>query len=615
MEIIRIHRDYQRDLLLVGLKRFFGDFEDRLLEQVMPLIEWIGVSSGEVIFEEGAPGDDLFFVVSGRLRATVKSGNRDERLLGEIMRGETIGEMSVVTGEPRTATITAVRSSVLVRLTRRRFEHLLSEFPLIAIRLTRLIIERLRRSNIAQPIGKRPVNIALVPISPDLDLPSISAALAERMRLWGRTLLLSSRLILERFGADTLNATRESPDSYLSLTRWLDEVETQHDFILFVSSQEDSAWTRRCLQHADEVLLLANAELPEEVYPFAHTLLGKPGGISNATRRLVLFQPETKPLPTNTAAWLDRLNVTGHIHLRDGVSRDLDRLARILSGNTTGLVLSGGGARGFAHLGIYRALNEAGIDLDYVGGTSIGAAVGSLIALDIPPDDAVELIRRIFKFRPVGDFNLMPFVSLIAGKRLESQLENAYRHLNGRQPDIEDCWKNFYCIASSYSHAREVVIRRGSMARLVRASLSIPAFLPPVYHHGDALIDGGIFNNFPTDEMARIGVGCMIGVDLRDENFGPVDGDGIPNTWQIVSRYLKANKEGRSKIPFIGGMLYRAPTLYSKSHQAQSIAPVDILIRPDLRSIGILQWKALDRAVEIGYSSAKAELERMSKKC
>jgi NTE family protein len=164
-------------------------------------------------------------------------------------------------------------------------------------------------------------------------------------------------------------------------------------------------------------------------------------------------------------------------------------------------------------------------------------------------------------------------------------------------------------VASSYSHAREVVIRRGPLNKMLRASLSIPGFFPPVYHNGEALIDGAIFNNFPTDVMACQGVGRMIGVDLGDDNFGPVSGEEIPGPWKVFRHWLGLEKE-RPRVPLIGGMLFHAPMLYSKSRQERSAEAVDLLIKPDLRHIRMLDWKALDRVVEIAYRHTREQLAR-----
>lgn len=612
MERLEIHSEYQRELLLSGLKHFFGDFDEKLLQRVLPRLEWLEVASGETVFRQGAPGRDLYFVVSGRLRASVDDGQGGERVLGEILRGESVGEMSVVTGAPRMATITAVRASVLVRFSRRQFQILLNQFPRISLRLMHLLIERLSRSGSIQPARRRPENIVLLPISAGLDAEALATQLAERLTRFGRVKTLTPSQAAALFGDTALHAAREQTAEYLAMTRKLDELEGQHDFVLFVANREDCGWTRRCLNHADEVLLLASADEPPTPGPIEALLAAQGGGLSRAGRRLVLFHQAGCLSPSATAAWLDARELIGHVHLRRNHAPDLDRLARIVSGNAVGLVMSGGGARGFAHLGVYRALVEAGIPIDYVGGTSMGAVIASLVALDIPPRAAIDSFREVFRVRPLSDFNAFPLVSLISGKRLEKLLNTAYARLIGESRNVEDCWKNFYCIASSYSYAREVVIHRGPLLKMLRASLSIPGFFPPVFHAGEALVDGAIFNNFPTDEMARIGVGRMIGVDLGDDHFGPVVGDEFPGPWTVLRHWLSKwlpGHRGSLRVPLLGGMLFRAPMLYSKSRQKRSAEVVDLLIKPDLRAIGMLDWSALDQAVELGYRHTREQLQ------
>jgi len=612
MERLEIHSEYQRELLLTGLKHFFGDFDETLLRRVLPRLEWLEVSSGEVVFRQGSPGHDLYFVVSGRLRASVEDGQGCERALGEILRGESVGEMSVVTGAPRMATITAVRSSVLVRFSRRQFLILLKEFPSISVRLMHLLIERLSRSGGTQPARRRPENIVLLPISSVVEGESLATQLAERLAKYGSARILTPSIAAELFGDIAMHSAREQTADFLAVTRKLDELEGQHDFVLFVASPEDCGWTRRCLNHADEVLLLASADEPPAPRPIEALLSAKGGGVPGAGCRLVLFHTVGCLSPSATANWLDVRELIGHVHLRSNHAPDLDRLARIVSGNAVGLVMSGGGARGFAHLGVYRALVEAGIPIDYVGGTSMGAVIASLVALDIPPKEATDSFREVFRVRPLSDFNAFPLVSLISGKRLEKLLDSAYAKLIGESRNVEDCWKNFYCIASSYSYAREVVIHRGPLLKMLRASLSIPGFFPPVFHAGEALVDGAIFNNFPTDEMVRMGVGRMIGVDLGDDNFGPVAGDEFPGPWTLLRHWLSRWLPGRRdelRVPLLGGMLFRAPMLYSKSRQKRSAEVVDLLIKPDLRAIGMLDWSALEQIVEIGYRHTCDQLQ------
>ena len=263
-------------------------------------------------------------------------------------------------------------------------------------------------------------------------------------------------------------------------------------------------WSEYCLRHADEVLFLADATAADR--QLLDRAMPDQAGIGSMRHRtLVLVHPAQTAFPQGTSAWLASFPVDAHVHLREGSEADFNRLARTLFGTAIGLVFGGGGARGFAHLGVLKAMEEAGIPVDFVGGASIGAIMATFSAFDTSAAKAIEHARKAFANNPTGDLNIFPLISLIAGKRMRKAFDQGIRDLTGFDANLEDTWKPFFCIASNYSRATEVVLRRGPLAKSVRASVAIPAALPPVVMDGDLMIDGGTFNNFPTDVMATSG--------------------------------------------------------------------------------------------------------------
>ena len=154
---------------------------------------------------------------------------------------------------------------------------------------------------------------------------------------------------------------------------------------------------------------------------------------------------------SKTKAWLDRRPVADHVHLRRGSARDMARLARLQTRTAVGLVLAGGGARGLSQLGIYRALLEHGIEVDRVGGTSIGAIMAMLVASDQPLDHLLQVARKAFGSNPTSDFNWLPLISLIKGRRVRAIIERSIDSLMGGPVDIVDLWKGYFCIGSNYS--------------------------------------------------------------------------------------------------------------------------------------------------------------------
>jgi NTE family protein len=285
----------------------------------------------------------------------------------------------------------------------------------------------------------------------------------------------------------------------------------------------------------------------------------------------------------------------------------------MLSRNAVGLVLAGGGARGFAHLGVWRALQAAGIEIDVVGGTSIGAAMATLIASDAPVDRAIDIARRAFSASPTSDYNLVPLVSLVKGRRVRAAIHRAIDELAGGPIDIEDLWKPFFCVATNYTQARELDLHSGDLALGLQASMAIPGALPPVMHDGDLLCDGGTFNNFPVDVMRELrGVGSVIGVDLGVQHAQRLDLAEIPGTWELLRDRLRPWSKRRYRLPSLVSYLLNVTVLYSESRQSDAKRLTDLYFNPPLFKVGMLQWSRFDQIVCLGEKHAVEVLGELS---
>jgi NTE family protein len=600
----------QRDTLATCLTQIFGRVEDTFVDAAIPMLEWIELTGGQTLIKEGDPADGVYFVISGRMRAFV-SRDGEPVAIGEIARGETVGEMGVLTGEPRSATVVAIRDTVLAHARKEAFDQLLVRHPQLPVHMARIIIERLKRSS-SRPKVRKPTTVCLLGITDGFDVRAFGEDLVRALNRWGVATLETRDRIDARFGAGAADITSRDSDVYHRVTTWLDDVEFWNEFVLLLADDVDSEWTRRCLRHADEVLLLARGDAPPKLHPLEQLCSGEER-ITGAHQTLVLLHPDSCKHPTGTGLWLDRRPVDAHFHLRRGSARDMARLARIVSGNAVGFVLAGGGARGFAHLGVYKALEEAGIEIDFVGGTSIGSAMAALISMDLTAQQAIDFGRKAFARNPTRDINFLPLVSLIGGRHLRTAISGAVADILGQHTDCVDSWKTFYCVAANYSTAREMVITRGRLDRAVRASVSIPVALPPVVWEGELLIDGGVFNNFPTDVMAKLGARKIIGVDLARRNPRRYEFEEIPSSAKLLWDRLKGRKR-RYKLPTLGAFLMGTTILYSESRRDQARQAVDIYVNPNLARVGLLEWNAFDRIVDIGYRDAKELLAGLSDK-
>ena len=271
-----------------------------------------------------------------------------------------------------------------------------------------------------------------------------------------------------------------------------------------------------------------------------------------------------------------------------------------------GLVLAGGGARGAAHAGVYRALVERGMPIDVIGGTSMGAVFGAVMAFDASPQVVIETFAEHFVANPTGDYNLLPILSLIKGRRLRGMMERTEKAISGNADlGIEDLWKTYYCVATNYSQAREQVLRSGPLVNAVMASCAIPGALPPVLHDGDLLCDGGMFNNFPADVMrAAWGVGRVIGVDISFETSRRIELQALPGPWEHLRDLLRPRDQRRYGLPSLTHYLMNVTSLYSTARQDASRDLTDLYIKPALAKVGMLQWDSYAKTVQQGYEQA-----------
>lgn len=596
---------YLDDLLTRHLLHFLGEIEPEALRMLREQLEWVELAGGQTLMTQGEPGDAMYLTVSGRLRTYIADEDGKQHMVREITRGQVVGEMSLFTDEPRSATLVAIRDTVLVRLGKAEFKHLLTVSGQVSIALTRQIIQRLQTEG-SQSAMDRPVTIGLLPISAGVDLAGFAASLAAQLSRIGRVAVIDAARLDADMGMPGITCRDQSDiEANRRIAVRLDEIEAEHDFVLLLSDDSPTQWTSRCSRHCDELYLLADADQPPALHSIEDQCLVRRPARTDAAEILLLLHPSDRRAPIGTTAWLARRPLAGHLHIRPALERDLARLARLISRTGVGLVLAGGGARGLAHIGVYRALQERGIDVDVVGGTSIGAAMAAYVAIDQPIEDITANARKAFATNPTGDYNLIPIISLIKGRRLRRVVSQSLHELAGSDLQIEGLWKTYFCVASNYSQAREQVLRAGSLIDAMLASIAIPGALPPMISDGDLLCDGGTFNNFPVDVMRGMrGVGQVIGVDLSFRNPRRIPHETVPGTWALLRDRLRPRAKRLYRLPSLMSYLMNVTILYSTSRQREARKLTDVYMNPPLPRVGMLQWDHFEQIVEQGYAHA-----------
>ncbi|MEI8095611.1 MAG: patatin-like phospholipase family protein [Spirochaetales bacterium] len=596
-DILETHHELLRE----GLRSTFGTLDAAMFQLLLPLVQWVELNAGDVLFEQNSTDESIYFVVSGRLRAGTRGLDGVVRSLGDIARGETIGEMAFFTGEARMATVTAVRDSILAHFSKQAFQTLLEAYPSISLSMMRLVIGRHKRSSLSQKPVSKSVSLGLAAITGGLDLGRLVAQLERSLAPFGPTKVVTSADIEAKLGSEP---------SVAGVSRLLDRFEAEFPVVLLVADSTPSLWTARCLRHCDDVLLFADADAAPALHPIEiEALANQAGRESQITRHLVLLHPDDRLTPLGTRLWLKDRPVDHHVHVRRGNVKDWNRLARVVSGRAIGLVLAGGGARGLAHLGVMKALQNEGIEFDLVGGTSIGAVMAALAAMDLTADQMIAQGARAFGTNPTGDLNWLPLYSLMKGKRLKQAIDSAIFESRGQQIDVEDLWKGFFCISSNYSAASESILDSGPLGRMVRASVSIPGALPPVVLGGDLHVDGGAFNNFPVDVMYRRGAAVVIGVSLPREVTPKIELDEVPSLWQTLVGAFRGLK---SELPSLTTVLFNAAMINSLARQSQARGQIDLWFQPPVLEFDILDWKRFDELVANGLAHGQEVLAGLS---
>ncbi|MEO8304978.1 MAG: cyclic nucleotide-binding domain-containing protein [Betaproteobacteria bacterium] len=596
-----IRRRLARDQLTIGLPRLFGALDETMLRFVESRVEWKRLRAGQVLFAAGDSSDDLYFVVGGRLRAVAN----DNQVLSEITRGESIGEMALLTGEPRTATVVAVRDSELVRITRYAFDEIVAKYPQVMQAIARIVVQRLRAKE-RQKSATLAKCIAVLAAGTGMETAGFCERLVRGLEMVGPTLHLSAARFDSLLRRPGLAGTDEEGVAGIRVAAWLAEQESRYRFLIFEADAGASAWTRRCLRQADEVILVAQAVSDSAPGEVEKLLLGADDGVSQARRTLVLLHPDGSRLPSGTARWFAGRNIQHHFHIRLDTESDFQRVARCLAGMAIGLVLGGGGARGLAHIGVVRALREAKVPIDVIGGTSMGAVIASLVAMDRDWKQMVEANRDAWLNRKPHKEYGPPVISLIRSRKLDRMAEHIWGDVA-----IEDLWLSFFCVSCNLSTSAMMIHERGSLRKAVRASASLPGVFVPVLEGGSILVDGGIVNNLPGDIMRERSCRRVLVVDVGSEHEFTYNFPEIPSPWKfLLSRILPFVK--RVEVPFIAEVLIRTTDVSSSQKTREVKQDADLCLRPPIDRYGTLEFELLDEIAEVGYRYATEKLAALS---
>ncbi len=538
---------------------------------------WFSLPGGAPLFLAGEAAEYLFLLRTGRLGAVRRDEDQESRFLGIVRPGEPAGEMALITGSAHTADVVALRDCEVLALPRALFLNAAETEPALMGELARVSIGRARQTSTTSWLAE-PSAFGLVGISRDVSVRPIAEAIARAMEAMGYGVAL--------VGAEALHQP----------TEWFSNLEHQHDFVLYAAEADEAAWRLLIGRQADRLFNIAAAA---QEPPTAAELAGGGALHAHGLVDLILVQMADCRAPSGSPKWTEALGPARLFQFRQSNRSDTERMARVITGQAVGLVLSGGGARAYAHIGAVRALRARGVPIDFIAGVSMGAIIGAGVAMGWDDAELYGRIRKAFVDTSPLDDIALPLIAMTHGDKVRERLAEHFG-----ETQICDLWLPFFCISSNLTSGVYQLHKTGLVREALLASVSIPGVLPPVIAGNDVLVDGAVMKNFPADIMRGIQPGPIVGVDVsRGRSIEARDVRRPASIW----RWLLSG-EWRKGPPIVS-LLMRAATVTTGPDLAAAREATDVLILPAIETIEIRDWKAIDAAAARGEEATLTILD------
>ena len=581
---MQAYKTHQKQLF----HKLFGGIDDGTLEEIFTIGRQLELKAGDYLFHQGARENVLYIVLSGRLRALIEAEG-EFRILGDIGEGEPVGEFALFTNEPRMASVLAIRKSVVLEFNQQEYQTLVGKNPALATALTNFVIQRLRRNTFQQNKSTPPKNIAIINLQPENDLSPWTKDMEKYFS--------DKKTSIQIYDNDSVDHSKDQ-ELFGSLE--------QHEGLnILVCDHQNKIWSHQCLVYADLVIVATDFNADPSLYQIEKELDLYTQNILNKKLYLLLLHQEDVKMPENTAKWLQNREVNLHIHIRQNNQADVRRFCRIITNQAVGIVLGGGGAKGYAHLGVVRALLEEGIEIDFLGGTSAGAIYGiSMSYVNFEFNKIQELSEDSVKRKLTSNDFALPMLSIMTGRKVKKFLKDTYG-----ESHLEDLWINSYCVSTNFSKASAKIHTNGLLWKQVMASMAIPGIFPPVVIDKYLHVDGAVMDNLPIEPMYQYPVGNIIAVSLSGLSDRQVDFPESPASWTLF--WDKITGKRKFRLPGIASIMINSLTLNSLQKQEVTKSKVSHYFELNLKGFGFMDDKKWKQIQEKGYQQTMEYLENL----
>jgi len=560
------------------IKALFPGLNDEDLREILESSSLKELDPGQFLIEQDSKAEAYYYLIKGRLRA-VQEKHGKTKILGDVGVGEPVGELAFFTQSTRMASVLAVRKSEVLVISKTGYETIIKHRPHLVAITNKFIIERLRRNELETHKLAAPKNIAVLNLNPDEDLSSWT----DDMEAY-----FDKQSVKLNVYDDGLPKDMEPSDYFESL-------EENEGINLLVIDETDLEWSRNCCIYSDLIVVASKFDGDQSLTALEKKLDIYQRGVLSKKVYLLLLHEENAEQPKHTEKWLSPRVIDLHIHVRKHHSGDIGRFCRIISNKAVGLVLGGGGAKGFAHIGVVKALLEKEVPIDIIGGTSAGALYGITMAFN---DFNMEKIEKIcdasVKQKILSNDLSLPVLSIMSGKKLTRFIKRIYG-----QQGIEDLWTTAFCVSTNFSKAEMAVHERGKLWRRLRASISIPGIFPPVVIDKYLHVDGAVMDNLPIEPMYKFPVSQIYAISLSGVVERKTNYDDAPTSRQVLTSKILGKK--KFKIPGIASIMINSLSLSSVQKQKETRSKVSNYLELDLKGVSFLDNKRWRSILNKGY--------------
>ena len=576
--------------------------------------KWVFLEDNSNLFNYGEKSDSFYLLVTGLLKAYIpKKGELIE--VGEIYEGEVIGEMGILTNEARSASIFATRDSVVFKIDLEKANEIIMQYPLVLLQVATKIADRLRNVQHSNERHRTDIH-SIVQLSKGKnhtnEIIKIGKSLIDSMNKFNRSIVVSSKDVNEILNIESINAELERDKFYPALDDLVDNFTKENRYLLLLCDEEYTPWTTWCLAISDK-----NIFVVEESVGVSNTELLNKMNLNEKDipihlhdeKQLIIYHQSKNSFPSKTSSIIEMLpKISNHYHMSINNKNDSDRVSRLIAKKGIGLCLSGGGAKGNAHIGVYKALIEHNIPVDAVCGTSAGGIVASLIAFGYDPETIISRLKETYKRKSFKEYTI-PVTSIIATKKV---IQDAI--FLGNDMDIEDLWIPYFSIAVNISKSKLDVIDKGPVYKATRATAALPGILLPVIKDTSFLVDGGLINNMPGDIMLNKYGGKLISVSVSPQDDLDAKFNDFPNqSSYFIKKLLRMNKKFPHEIPGLSNILMRSIFVASSNKIKEVIDLSDLFLDLQVKDVGLLEFEKIDESVEFGYEYAMKKLKNFDK--